>query len=759
MPALAHLRTLLFLARKHFLILAVALAIPFAAAALYARQQEVVFRAAATVQIKPRPGTWLNASDLWIDEDRRAIPDQVYRAQRDAGLAQRVVERVRLWAGQEELPPALRGAGSREEFRSRAAALVPGSVGGLVSVTPVADTSFYQVSVSGDSVPLVVALANAYADEIVGLFREENALAIRTQLDDWEKQWQERRDSAAARASALGEDLEGLQRESPGVDFLRRVNLPREQLDAVRLALVEAREAQVVRQEALRSAKGFLAAAGMSLESREVAGGGVFRLLSAHAGPPSEDPRLSPPVQALPAVESDPGVRRFRERIAGLQEADLSLAAGSAASRENSVERVALRDRIARIEADLARATETAIAGLARGAEEGAARVARLEQRAAALEAEGRIHAAALARSEVIQRRVDDLRREIDSYDTRLLEAARLRKSSIEAGAGAHLLVRPVQEADVARAAQVSPDLPRTYLFAALAALLLAGGLLHLIETFDDTVKSREDYDRHVKGLPFLGVVPAVAGMGEEGVGAALVRGRTGTPPVESIRAIRTALRVPRNGKEARTLLLTSPGPREGKTTLSLNLAASFAQGGRRTLLIDGDLRRARVHRIAGADNAVGLTSVITGKASLAEAVRPSGIMEGLDLLPAGPMSPNPAELLASAGMKQVLDEALSGYACVVIDSPPLATVTDPCILAPLVDAVILIIAHAETSARLIRRCRESLDAVGARVCGAVVNRATPHRGFYGDSYYGYEYGYGDDLLGAGNGRGKKNGN
>ena len=195
---------------------------------------------------------------------------------------------------------------------------------------------------------------------------------------------------------------------------------------------------------------------------------------------------------------------------------------------------------------------------------------------------------------------------------------------------------------------------------------------------------------------------------------------------------------------------MTSSGPREGKTTLSVNLAASYAQGGQRTLLVDGDLRRPRVHRMTGVDNDRGLTTVLAGRATLAGTVQPYDRVPGLDVLASGPLPHNPAELLSSPALRALLEEAAGRYDRIVIDSPPVVTVTDPCILAPLVDAVLLVIAHGTTSARLVRRAREAMDAVGARVSGAVVNNAAPRRGFYGDPYYGYDYRYGYTPLDEG---------
>jgi len=380
-----------------------------------------------------------------------------------------------------------------------------------------------------------------------------------------------------------------------------------------------------------------------------------------------------------------------------------------------------------------------------------------MEARVKDLDAVAREGAVALARMEEADRKIDDVRKEMDSYDERLAEAARLRKAVIEAGVTAQDLVRRIEDARPSSAAKVSPDFVRISAFTALAAVLLLVGLLHLLQAFDDTVKCREDFDRLVRGLPLLGVVPSIRGTKEGEFHIEALSGATGTPVVEAFRALRTTLQHNGAGKPSKVLLVTSSAPREGKTTLSSNLAASFARGGSRTLLIDGDLRRPRVHRATDGDNGIGLSSVLSGRATLAEAVAPSTAEPNLFVLPSGPIPQDPAELLGSRRMEDLLAEARRTYDRVILDSPPVASVTDPCILARLADAVVLVIAHGRTSTQLIRRARESLEAVGVKPWGAVINNSTPGRGFYGESYYGYAYrghtyGYGDALSPGGKG-------
>ncbi len=750
------LRAYLQVLRKNALLLAGAVALVLAAGWVYGSTREPAYMATATVQIRQRPGTWLSGSEIWIEEDRKFISDQVFRIRRDTLLARRVVERVRGWSAEGSPVPEWAADLDRAALTRAAAALEPEGLPGLVSVSPIADTSYYSIGITGREVPVIVALANAYAEEIVALLREENLRAVRGQVESVEKEWQERRDLCRDRVAALRAELAAIQQASPGVDGVRRVNPALAELEPMRRVLFEARDGCEAREESLRGAKALLAAAGLALEPRDGAGGRTWTLSPEDA---AAGPLLSPDVQALPCVSGDENVRRNLDQIRAQEDLDRALASGSPALREGAPERVAARRRIAELRSILAGQTAAALCGLARAAEEDRARVVRMEARVAELDVVAREGAVALARMEDVDRRIDDARKEMESFDLRLAEAARLRKAVIEAGVTAQDQLRKIADARASSAAKVSPDFLRISAFTALAAVLLLVGLLHLLQTFDDTVKSREDFDRLVRGLPLLGVVPSIRGTKEGEFRLEALSGETGTPVVESFRALRTTLQHNGAGKPSKVLLVTSSAPREGKTTLSSNLAASFGRGGSRTLLIDGDLRRPRVHRATTGGNEVGLSTVLAGRASLAEAIVPSPEEANLFVLPSGPIPHDPAELLGSRRMEELLAEVRRTFDRVIIDSPPVASVTDPCILARLADAVVLVIAHGRTSIQLIRRARESLEAVGVTPWGAVINNSTPGRGFYGESYYGHAYRghtYGDPIPAGAGGRGAR---
>jgi capsular exopolysaccharide synthesis family protein len=205
----------------------------------------------------------------------------------------------------------------------------------------------------------------------------------------------------------------------------------------------------------------------------------------------------------------------------------------------------------------------------------------------------------------------------------------------------------------------------------------------------------------------------------------------------ESYRALRTSLLLTSVGAPPKTILITSALPREGKTTTSINTAIVLAQKGTRVLLIDADLRRPSIHKALGIGPRVGLSNVLTGGATLTQATVRSSILPNLYILPAGTPPPNPAELLASARMFDLLDEVREQYDHIVVDTPPTLSVTDAVVLSTRADAVVLVIRSAQTTKPALRRARDILAQVNARVAGVLMNAVNLDSPDY---YYYYEY-------------------
>jgi capsular exopolysaccharide synthesis family protein len=277
-----------------------------------------------------------------------------------------------------------------------------------------------------------------------------------------------------------------------------------------------------------------------------------------------------------------------------------------------------------------------------------------------------------------------------------------------------------------------------------------------LREQLNITVRRSEDLEQLLR-LPSLGVVPALtprprtrllrrSGLLRRaapeapdggGAGLAVLNGRSSG--AEAFRTLRTNLIFSQAAGRLRTLVVTSAAPGEGKSTIASNLAAAFAQQGMRVLLVDCDLRRARQHETFGAPREPGLTQLVLRYARLAEVALPTEV-ENLFLLPAGTLPPNPAELLGSLRMQEVLAELGQAFDLVLVDTPPVLAASDGAILAAGVDGVVLVVRAGRTVRGAAQQALRQLDAVGARVLGGVLNDPEERLAAYGG--YGQYGGY-----------------
>jgi succinoglycan biosynthesis transport protein ExoP len=210
------------------------------------------------------------------------------------------------------------------------------------------------------------------------------------------------------------------------------------------------------------------------------------------------------------------------------------------------------------------------------------------------------------------------------------------------------------------------------------------------------------------------------------------------SPAAESYRSLRTSLQFARQERQFRSVLVTSPGVGEGKTSTLANLGVVFAEAGERVVLVSSDLRRPQIGQYFGLDERVGLTSVLQGQRKLEEAVQPVPGFDRLSLLPAGPSAPNPAELLNGALARDIFAQLRDRFDLVLIDSPPVLPVTDAAILSQHADATLMIAAAGQTRRSDLHRAVEKLDQVGATILGSVLNKVSKQTG----RYYGYSYTY-----------------
>lgn len=294
----------------------------------------------------------------------------------------------------------------------------------------------------------------------------------------------------------------------------------------------------------------------------------------------------------------------------------------------------------------------------------------------------------------------------------------------------------------VTRAASLpgAPSSPKPRIALLLGLLLgiaLGVGAAVLAETLDTTVKGKEDLQRLTGSAP-LGIIaddPEVAHR------PLVVHVGSQSPRAETFRQLRTNLQYADVDRPVRSLVLTSAISGEGKSTTACNLAITMAEAGLRSVLVEADLRRPRVNEYMGLENAVGLTSVLAGAASLDEALQPWGHHQ-LWVLPSGPLPPNPSEILGSRQMVELLMALDERADVVVLDAPPLLPVTDAAVLARIADGAVLVVQAQHTKREHVSRCLEALASVDSRLLGTVVNRA-PTRGPDAETYgRGNGYGY-----------------
>jgi succinoglycan biosynthesis transport protein ExoP len=320
-----------------------------------------------------------------------------------------------------------------------------------------------------------------------------------------------------------------------------------------------------------------------------------------------------------------------------------------------------------------------------------------------------------------------------------------------EAGVSAGLRSNNFRIVDVARVptAPVEPNIPRNLAFAFMLGLTSGVGLAFLLEGLDSTVRTTEQAQM-ISGLPPLGMIPLGSRTAREGANAKrlviasskeavelITQVRPQSQMAESYRALRTSLLLSNLGAPPKVIMVTSALPQEGKTTTSINCAVVLAQKGVRVLLIDADLRRPSIHKTLGMGPRSGLSNVLTGSATLEQAITRSPILPNLSVLPAGTPPPNPAELLASTNMRDVLEQLRGQFDHIVVDTPPTLSVTDAVVLSPRADAIVLVIRSGQTTKQALRRSRDILMQVNAKVSGVLLNAvdlSSP------DYYYYYEY-------------------
>ena len=282
----------------------------------------------------------------------------------------------------------------------------------------------------------------------------------------------------------------------------------------------------------------------------------------------------------------------------------------------------------------------------------------------------------------------------------------------------------------VAALYQSSPNKQRDALLGAFAGVVAAALALALWTLVDTRVRS-EDVLRRITSLPLLGEIPLRKNRDR----SVVVSAQPNSGGAEAYRGVRSSLRFAAVEHEISSIAVTSSIPAEGKTSTAVNLALAYAEAGQSVLLVDADLRRPMVAELLGLENAVGLTTVLVGAIDFDDAWLSWGDTS-LWVLPAGEVPPNPAELLASAKMSEILEELRALFDIMIVDTAPLLSVADATIIAPLVDTTIVVADSTRVRAAQLERALSSLSAVRAFVAGVLLNRVNRRQH---DAYEYYE--------------------
>jgi capsular exopolysaccharide synthesis family protein len=313
--------------------------------------------------------------------------------------------------------------------------------------------------------------------------------------------------------------------------------------------------------------------------------------------------------------------------------------------------------------------------------------------------------------------------KQIEYFTTKMQDLDLRRNAKVEGS-------RIIEEA-IVPSEPVRPKKPQNIMFAGLLGIFFGLCLALLQELLDDRINSPEEAERVLR-LPNLGHVPLVE---EEGL--RLIRDiSTFSPLMESYRSLRTNLNFAAVGNSLRTMVITSSVPAEGKSTTAANLAMAMALDGKRVIIVDADLRRPSLHKLFRLESSPGLTDVLVGTHEVEEVIKSSGV-DNVSVISAGSPPPNPAELLGSSKMTDLIEKLKSLADIVLFDSPPALAVADSIVLAGRTDGVLLVIGYGETKKANSRKAVELLSRANARVLGTVLNRIEgPSSGYYYGKYY-----------------------
>ncbi|MFP4162644.1 MAG: polysaccharide biosynthesis tyrosine autokinase [Chitinispirillaceae bacterium] len=349
-------------------------------------------------------------------------------------------------------------------------------------------------------------------------------------------------------------------------------------------------------------------------------------------------------------------------------------------------------------------------------------------------------------------KRSKEIFEEIYSILLEKAEEERIRSNSSSAGI-------KIVDGAVMPKAPIPKNETQFYLLGIALGISLGVGLAFLIEINDTTLKSNNDVERYL-GLPVLGTIPHIAHNKKNGIKVSRKSSRSGKKNTisqypkaafnfseqdsvitESYRSLRTNLSFASPDNPLQTVVLTSAGPSEGKSLTISNLAMAYAQMGKKTLLIDTDLRRPVLHHIFGMKREPGFSEAFMDDPDYESIIRPTQ-MENLHIITAGIFTPNPAELIGSQKMKQIIEYFKANFDMVFFDSPPIVAVTDATLLGTKVDGLLMVVKSHHTDREIAQRAMRSLKNVGVKVYGTVLNDIDLSHRYSSYGYYKYYYHY-----------------
>lgn len=333
------------------------------------------------------------------------------------------------------------------------------------------------------------------------------------------------------------------------------------------------------------------------------------------------------------------------------------------------------------------------------------------------------------------------LKREVETnrlmYNTLL---TRMKETSLTGGLK-NSNIRILDTAEVPRL-PVKPNKKLNIMLALIVGLTLGTGITFFLEYLDDTIRTPDDLERNLR-MPFLGAVGTVKSgkKGEQGNAELFALNSPRSSMAECIRSVRTNIVFSSSNEPKKLLMVSSAGPKEGKTIITANLAVTMAQAGKNTLVVDADMRRPRLNKLFGVERTPGLSNLLVEDIDLNSTIKGTDV-PNLSVLSCGLVPPNPSELLGTDAMEILCNKMRERFDCVIFDSPPVMSVTDAIVLARLCDGVILIVKSGFTKRDPVLRTISQLSDAKSKILGAVLNNVDFGRDRYYYQYY-YHYGYG----------------